>query len=86
MMTEDTMPNDELLELEKSLRSRLYPIQPDQKFVGSLLMRLEQESQRDDERRLAISFLTIAVGLVTGLAVFLLGQIIFKRSKKNVQK
>lgn len=83
MMTEASISNDDLLDLEKSLRLRLHPIQPDQKFVGSLLKRLEQASNQDDEHRLAMSFLTIAIGLVAGLVIFLLGKILFK-SKKNV--
>lgn len=85
MMTDDTISNDDLLDLEKSLRLGLHPIQPDQNFVGSLLKRLEQASLQDDEHRLAISFLTIAIGLVAGLVIFLLGQILFK-GKKNVRE
>jgi len=84
MMTEDSISNEDLLDLEKSLRLRLHPIQPDQKFVGSLRKRLEQASNQDNEHRLAMSFLTIAIGLVAGLFIFLIGQILF-RGKKKVQ-
>lgn len=82
-MTEDTISNEDLLALEKSLRLKLHPIQPDQNFVSVLRKQLEQTSNQDAEQRLAMSFLTIALGLVVGLVIFLIGQVLF-RSKKKV--
>jgi hypothetical protein len=82
-MTEDTISNQDLLDLERSLRLKLHPVQPDQNFVSGLRKQLEQASDQDAEHRLALSFLTIALGLVAGLVIFLIGQILF-RSKKKV--
>jgi hypothetical protein len=74
-MTEDIALNEDLLALEKSLKLRLQPIHPDQRFIGSLRKRLEQASTKDQDHRIAVSFITIAVGLVAGLIIFLIGQI-----------
>lgn len=63
-----------LLELERSLRKRLSPVKPDQQFVGTLRQRLEDSPAYRHQRRLAVSMLSIAAGLVVGLAIFLIGR------------
>lgn len=80
-MAENEISNEDLLALEKSLRLKLHPVQPDQEFVGALRKRLDQEAVRDQQNRLAISFLTIAGGLVIGLIVFVIGRIILHRKE-----
>ncbi len=73
------MENDKVMEsrlktLEKSLKSQLFPVAPDQDFVGTLHRRL-QESPTYQQRRLkAATFLMIAGGLVIGLTIFLVGK------------
>jgi hypothetical protein len=62
---------------------KLHPVQPDQNFVSGLRKQLEQVSDQDAEHRLAMSFLTIALGLFAGLVIFLLGQILFRSKKKE---
>ncbi len=66
--------NDNLLELEESLRTRLSPIRPDRDFVGNLQQRLEQSPILEKKRHLAVTLLTVAGGLVIGTAVFLIGR------------
>lgn len=64
----------QLLDLERSLKSGLNPIQPDQQFVGNLRRRLEDMPVYHRKQRLAVSMLSIAAGLVVGLAIFLIGR------------
>lgn len=66
--------NDDLLALERSLKSKMHPIEPDQQFVGNLRVRLEDPSRYQQPRKAAYSFLTIAGGLLFGLIVFLIGR------------
>lgn len=73
-MTNRDSANEALLALEQSLRSQLNPVEPDQLFVGSLRQRLEDSPTYRQQRRLAVQMLTVAVGLVVGLAIFLIGR------------
>lgn len=73
-MTSRDSANEALLSLEQSLRLQLNPVQPDQQFVGRLRQRLEDSPTYRQQKRLAMKMLTIAVGLVAGLAIFLIGR------------
>jgi hypothetical protein len=73
-MSEIDFSNDELLDLEKTLKSRLHPVEPSQKFVWSLKRKLEESTTTHRQHRLAVKMLVIAVGLTVGLAVFLIGR------------
>lgn len=77
-MKKSTVSNEDLLNLERSLKRTLHPVYPDQKFIGSLRRKLEEEASQDSNRRVAISFLTIAAGLIAGLTVVLIGRILIK--------
>jgi hypothetical protein len=66
--------NDRLLALERSLKQELHPVQPDQKFIGSLQQRLEDSPEFQRNRRTAATLLSIAAGLIIGLAIFLIGR------------
>lgn len=71
----DMQPNnDELIALEKSLRLGLHPVKPDQDFVGNLRSRLENSPVYQQQRETAYSLLTVAVGLLVGLIIFLVGK------------
>jgi hypothetical protein len=82
-MTEYTIKNDQLLALERSLQTELSPVKPNQQFIGNLRQRLEDSPVYQQQKRLAISLLTIAVGLVTGLAIFLIGHGFVKHSENT---
>lgn len=73
-MSEQKSSNEDLLALEKSLKAKLNPVEPDKTFVGNLRVRLEGSTGYTKQRRLASSMLTIAGGLVVGLAIFLIGR------------
>jgi hypothetical protein len=73
-MENDNALASRLTNLEQSLKSQLFPIAPDQDFVGTLQRQL-QESPTYQQRRLkAATLLTIAGGLVIGLTIFLIGK------------
>jgi len=80
-MKKPTVSNEELLKLERSLRRTLHPVNPDQKFIGVLRKKLEQEANTDQAHRLAFSFLTIAAGLIAGLIAILIGQILLRENE-----
>jgi hypothetical protein len=82
-MAEYTAKNDQLLDIERSLRAELSPVKPSQKFIGNLRERLEVSPIYQQQRRLAISLLSIAIGLVAGLAIFLIGHGFMKRSENT---
>lgn len=73
-MSEIDYSNDELLDLEKTLKSRLHPVEPSQKFVGSLKRKLEDSTITHQQHRIAVKLLITAVGLTVGLVVFLIGR------------
>lgn len=66
--------NDSLIDLERQLRARMNPVQPDRQFVGALLQRLERSPMTPQRQRTAATLLSIAGGLVVGLAIFLIGR------------
>lgn len=80
-MMEYTANNDQLLALERSLQSELSPVRPNQQFIGNLRQRLVDLPIFRQQRRLAISFLSIAIGLVAGLVIFLIGHGFVKHSE-----
>jgi len=82
-MTEMINQNENLLELEQSLRNRLYPISPDRDFVGSLHKRLEESPIFRKKRQLALTLLTVAGGRVVGTAVFLIGRGLVEEAEKG---
>ena len=72
--------NFTLLELQRSLKDKLNPVQPDKKFIGQLRERLENSFGNNHQRRLALQLMTTAVGLLAGLIVFLVGQHLIKKT------
>ena len=74
--------NESLLALEDSLKRRLYPVKPDGQFVYGLRRRLEESNMLNRQRRTAASLLTIASGLLIGLAIFLIGRRFLSGSEK----
>ena len=66
--------NESLLALEDSLKRRLHPVKPDLQFVRGLRTRLEESKLLNRQRRTAATLLTIASGLLIGLAIFLVGR------------
>ncbi|MBG0786445.1 MAG: hypothetical protein H0S79_15215 [Anaerolineaceae bacterium] len=81
-MTERLAAEDQLNNIEKSLRTKLAPIAPNDQFIGSLRQRLEGSTIYEKQHRLAVSMLSIAFGLVVGLAVFLLGRGLVRDGEK----
>jgi hypothetical protein len=75
--------NENLLELEQSLKDRLSPVRPSRDFVGTLHERLEQSPIYRKKHRLAVTLLTVAGGLVIGTAVFLIGRELVEGAEKS---
>lgn len=73
-MTESKFPDETLLALEQSLKTQLNPVHPNGKFVRDLKARLEEATIYDQKRRTAGKLLTIAIGLLVGLVIFLIGR------------
>ncbi|MFN2303395.1 MAG: hypothetical protein ACK2TV_06650 [Anaerolineales bacterium] len=73
-MSEKNVTNQELAILEESLRSSLHPIEPDQIFVKQLRNQLENSPEFGHNLRLAKQILTVAVGLLVGFAIFIIGR------------
>lgn len=80
MMDENTS-NMTLLDLEQTLKRKLFPVQPDKKFIGQLRERLENSPLYYQPRRLAMQLLTTAGGLVAGLVIFLIGKRLLKKDE-----
>jgi hypothetical protein len=72
--------NITLIELQRSLKDKLNPVQPDMKFIGQLRERLENASGNSHQRRLGMQLLMTAVGLLAGLIIFLVGQHLIKKA------
>ncbi|MDY6873215.1 MAG: hypothetical protein SVR81_04505 [Chloroflexota bacterium] len=81
-MPENTPVNEQLLALEKALRTRLSPVQPSQQFVGSLRQRLEDSTIDPQRKWLAMVLLGIAGGLAVGLVVFLISKSLDKSGEE----
>ncbi len=73
-MSNQKSQNDALLALESSLKHELHPVAPNQDFIGSLRDRLEKYPEYKDNRRLAASLFAVALGLLSGLIIFLIGR------------
>lgn len=73
-MAEQLAVEDKLITIEQSLRKKLAPIVPNDQFIGSLRQRLEGSTIYERQHRLAVSMLSIALGLVVGLVIFLVGR------------
>lgn len=81
-MRQRTIQNESLLSLEDSLKGKFLPVKPDQQFVRRLRTRLEESPILHRRRRAAASLLTIAGGLLVGLAIFLIGRGFISQSGK----
>jgi hypothetical protein len=73
-MKENQILNQDLLDLEQSLKARLSPVKPDQNFVGNLRSRLEDSPIYQQQRETAYFLLSIASGLLVGSLIFLIGK------------
>jgi len=73
-MAEQLAAENQLNRIEQSLRTKLAPIVPNDKFIGHLRERLEGSTIYEKQHRLAVSMLSIALGLVVGLVIFLVGR------------
>jgi hypothetical protein len=73
-MAEKLAYGDQLSQIERSLRTKLAPVAPNEQFIGGLRQRLEDSPIYQKQRRLAASLLSIALGLVVGLIIFLIGR------------
>ncbi len=73
-MKQKNSSNEYLLTLEKSLKSKLHPISPDQRFVRSLREQLADKTTSRKQQTLAVTLLSVAAGLVVGLVIFLIGR------------
>jgi type VI protein secretion system component VasF len=81
-MAEKMIAENQLDQLEKSLRAKLAPIEPNEQFIGSLRRRLEDSPTYQKKQRLAVSLLSVALGLTVGLAVFLIGRGLVNEAEK----
>ncbi|NLN70757.1 MAG: hypothetical protein GX142_08275 [Chloroflexi bacterium] len=74
--------NQELLALERTLKSRFHPVKPDQQFVGNLRSRLENTPFSRKRQRLGYVYIITAGGLLIGLTIFLIGKGLFQGSEE----
>ena len=82
-MAERLAADDQLRIIEQSLRTKLAPIVPNGQFIGSLRQRLEGSTIYERQHRLAVSMLSIALGLVVGLGIFLVGRNLVHDNEKS---
>jgi hypothetical protein len=73
-MKEMQFSNETLLELERSLKSKLNPVKPDLRFINTLRDKLLEQPDIRPHHRTALTMLTIAGGLFLGLAIYLIGR------------
>jgi len=73
-MKERQFSDETLLALERSLKTKLNPVQPDQSFIQTLRQRLIETPKNNPQHRTAMTLLTIAGGLIFGLVIYLLGR------------
>ncbi|HOE70738.1 MAG TPA: hypothetical protein PKZ33_06685 [Brevefilum sp.] len=81
-MKDHPSASDELLALERILKSRFHPIKPDQRFVGNLRSRLENSPRYSKQHKTAYIFITTAGGLLFGLIIFLIGKELIQGSRE----
>ena len=72
-----------LLALERTLKTELHPVEPNQRFVQTLRTRLEDSSILYRQRRIAATLLTIAGGLLVGTVIFLIGRGFLRNSSES---
>jgi hypothetical protein len=82
-MAEKMNTENQLYQIEKSLKAKLAPVEPNEQFIGTLRRRLEDSPAYQQKRRLAASFLTVALGLTVGLTVFLIGKSLVNEAEKS---
>lgn len=73
-MSEKNLSDRDVAILEESLRTSLHPVAPDGIFVKRLWQQLENSSASGRQIRFAKQLLTIAVGLLVGFAIFIIGR------------
>ena len=81
-MAERLAAEDQLNKIEQTLRTKLAPIAPNDQFIGTLGQRLEGSTIYEKQHRLAVSMLSIALGLVVGLVIFLVGRGLVRDGEK----
>ena len=82
-MKELQFSNETLLELERSLKTKLNPVQPDLSFISTLRDKLLAQPDIRPHHRTALTLLTIAGGLFLGLAIYLIGLGYFRDQSGN---
>ena len=75
--------DESLLSIEKSLKTHLGPIDPDKGFIDELWQDLERSSLWDKQERTALSLLIIAVGLLVGTLIFLVGRYFLREQSET---
>jgi hypothetical protein len=79
-MSDRNLTDQELAILEDSLRNSLHPVEPDRTFVRRLHRQLENAKDFGQNTRFAKQLLTIAVGLLVGFAIFIVGRDMIEQS------
>lgn len=82
-MKEHSFSDETLLQLERSLKAKLNPVQPDHNFISTLRQRLVEKPTYRPRRRTAMTLLTIAGGLLFGLAIYLFGRWVSRDDSEN---
>jgi len=83
-MKRQLLSDETLLELEQSLKAKLNPVQPDHGFITTLREKLINEPIYRPQHRTALTLLTIAGGLIFGLAIYLFGRRYFTDHSEDV--
>ena len=81
-MAERLAADIQLNKIEQTLKAKLAPIIPNDQFIGNLRQRLEGSTIFEKQHHLAVSLLSIALGLVVGLVIFLVGRGLVQDSDK----
>lgn len=75
--------DETLLELERSLKAKLNPVQPDRSFISTLREKLLEQPDKRPHQRTAMTLLIIAGGLLLGLAIYLIGRGFFRDKSEH---
>lgn len=81
-MVERIAAENQIKKIEQTLRVKLAPIIPNDQFIGNLRKRLEGSTIYEKQHHLAVSMLSIAVALIVGLVIFLVGRGLVNDSEK----
>ena len=81
-MVERIAAENQIKKIEQTLRVKLAPIIPNDQFIGNLRKRLEGSTIFEKQHHLAVSMLSIAVALIVGLVIFLVGRGLVNDSEK----